>query len=109
METTFGYEPYHEVQNETFFQELCASLLTDGWKGAPLVADGTFLITGSHRYAACCESEVLPQVIDIREIVPNWDEILEDWDNPAWGEGMYAQATGDIPQEIRNAYGIDIW
>lgn len=105
----FGYEPYHEVRDDEKFQALCRSLRTEGWKGAPLVADGEFLITGAHRYAACCAVEVRPEVVDIRDIVPNWDAIMQDWDEPAWGEGMYAQATSDIPAEIRAAYGIDIW
>jgi len=104
----FGYEPYHEVRDSVKFDALCEAIEQHGWQGAPLVADGECLLTGSHRYAACKAVEVKPEVVDIRDIYPEWEEVIADWGNPTWGEGMYAQAVMSLPEGILEQYGIEM-
>lgn len=47
-----GLDPLHEPNNTAKVAELAASMKTNGWQGAPIVAAGEQALTGSHRIAA---------------------------------------------------------
>jgi hypothetical protein len=113
------YEPYHGVHDEDKLATLIGNMVLNGWQGAPVVADGDCLITGSHRWHAVkqiermyeadkTDTEVLLHVVDIRDIYPEFDDLMDEFDNPVVGEPMYAMAIDSLPADIRDAYGIDM-
>jgi hypothetical protein len=115
--TTQEYEPYHGVHNEDKLAALVADMLANGWQGAPVVADGNCLMTGSHRWHAVRKiermheidtPEVLLHVVDIRDIYPEFDDLMDDFDNPIIGEPMYAMAIDNLPEDLKEEYGIDM-
>jgi hypothetical protein len=115
--TTIQYEPYHGVHDEDKLAALVASLLANGWQGVPVVADGDCLMTGSHRWHAVKQiermheidtPEVLLHVVDIRDIYPEFDDLMDDFDNPTIGEPMYAMAIDNLPEALKEMYGIDM-
>lgn len=102
------YTTYHEVRDQAKLAELICSMERHGWQGAPLVADGDQLLTGSHRYPAALAAGITPEVVDIRDICPEWDAIHADEGSPIIGEIEYVWALERIPAAVREAYGIDI-
>jgi hypothetical protein len=113
------YEPYHGVHDEDKLATLIGNMVLNGWQGAPVVADGDCLITGAHRWHAVREiekmyevgktdTEVLLHVVDIRDIYPEFDDLMDEFDNPTIGEPLYAQAIDSLPADIRDTYGIDV-
>jgi hypothetical protein len=115
--TTIQYEPYHGVHDEDKLAALVASMLANGWQGVPVVADGNCLMTGSHRWHAVEQieqmheidaPEVLLHVVDIRDIYPEFDDLMDEFDNPTISEPMYAMAIDNLPEALKEMYGIDM-
>lgn len=102
------YEPYHQIHDEVKYQVLVESMTRHGWQGMPLVADGDCLLTGSHRYPAATAAGVEPEVVDIRDIYPEWDSLHESFGAPTIDEHAYLLAVLALPVEIREHYGIDL-
>ncbi len=101
------HTPFHSVEDENKLAELIASMGANGWQGAPLVADGSQLITGAHRWVAAQEVEIDAPVVDIRDIYPEWDTLHAEYGSPTADERDYTEALMDLPQALRDAYGID--
>jgi hypothetical protein len=102
-----GYTTYHPVYDQTKLAELTASMECHGWQGAPLIADGDQLITGAHRYPAALAAGIVPQIVDIRDIFPAWDDIHAEFGSPTADEYDYVCALEQLPAELRETYGID--
>ena len=103
-----GYNPFHEVIDRNKLAELIESMERDGWQGAPLVADGDQLITGAHRYVASIAAGIDAQVVDIRDIYPEWETLHAEFGSPASNEPDYVCAVLELPADIIEMYGIDV-
>ena len=101
------YTPFHGICDEGKLNDLIASMSANGWQGAPLVADGDQLVTGAHRWVAAREVEINAPVVDIRDIYPEWDTLHAEYGSPTADERDYTEALMDLPQALRDAYGID--
>lgn len=109
-------EVLHEVRDEAKVAELAASIGRDGWQGAPLVADGEQLLTGTHRYAACklvgLADDEIP-TIDVRDLFAGagmdfdatWAEAEDIYGD--WMQAMVC-ALETLPAATRDEYGIDL-
>lgn len=106
----------HEVRDANKLQELVESIDANGWQGSPLVVWGEeFLLTGSHRYAACKElgmSDYEIPTIEIEEVFGeaglNFDELHAEHGCPTISD--YAQVVdllNELPEDIKEKYGID--
>jgi hypothetical protein len=107
--------PLHEVEDWGKVGELMESIKQNGWQGAPLVAWGDQLITGTHRYAAWrklgyCDYD-LP-TIDLSEVFAeagfDIDELHEKYGYPTVDDPEFVDFILELPAEIREKYGIDI-
>lgn len=107
-------EMLHEVRDEAKLAELVASIERDGWQGAPLVADGEQLLTGTHRYAACkalgmADYEI--PTIDVRDLFAeaglDFDATYAENDGGDWMQSMIWTLEA-LPQATRDEYGIDL-
>lgn len=110
----------HEVRDQAKKLVIAAHIQRHGWQGAPLVLDGDeTLLTGTHRLAAHRLLE-LPDyqipTIDIRDIFCEADMWTAD-DEPMdfdyfCGESYAADdliyAIAQLPEAIREAYGLDM-
>ena len=74
------FKPPHEVKNYRKYETLVNRMKRYGWQGAPLLADGVQLLTGSHRYQAAKTAGIDIQVTDVRELIPDWDTICAGYD-----------------------------
>ncbi len=109
--------PYHEPNDADKLARITASMTTDGWTGAPLVAWDDYLLTGAHRYAAAqlagIEDRDIP-VIDIRELAAehghDFDAICvdEDCDGIDANAALVRVLARVLTPEQRDAYGIDL-
>lgn len=102
-----GYTPFHEVRDQDKLANLVASMEVHGWQGAPLVADGEQLVTGTHRYAAAQALEITAPVVDIRDIYPEWDALHAEYGYPTADEYEYTCALAALPEALKAEYGID--
>lgn len=102
--------PLHDVHDKAKVDRLYQSMIAEGWQGAPLVADCEQLITGVHRLAAWQRLDTYddPPVIDIREIVPDYDTLVADYIDCGldWYRAL-ARIIDAMPQDISSAYGLD--
>jgi hypothetical protein len=109
--------PYHEVRDYEHMKKLMASMEANGWVGAPLVIwDDEYLITGSHRYAAAMElgwdeSEI--PTIELAEVFAeaglDFEQLHAEYGYPTIDEhGMLVALLNELPEEIREKYGIDL-
>jgi hypothetical protein len=113
-----GIEPPHAPDEDDKLAELTASMETNGWVGAPLVASRALndagqdrAYTGSHRIVAWNQAGGgnLPCVFieDIAKATGlDWDELMEDHRGDDW-DAATAVAYA-IPADVRDAYGMDI-
>jgi hypothetical protein len=109
-------EALHEVRDEAKVSELAASIAAAGWQGAPLVADGEQLLTGTHRYAAAklvgLADDEIP-TLDVRDLFASvdldfdatWTEAEDIYGD--WYQAM-VYALGQLPTTTRDEYGIDV-
>lgn len=99
----------HEPEDVAKLDQLAMAMREQGWQGAPLVADGDDLITGAHRHYAWTQlvgrAEFEIPIIDIRELCPEYDEIMADESD--WYVGV-TWIVSRLPAEIREQYGLDI-
>lgn len=104
----------HEIRDRAYVAELAASIAANGWQGAPLVVWEDFLITGTHRYAACqsldwTDSEI--PTIDLTEVFEEAGMDLlsthADEDSPTVDEPSFLYVLQALPVAIREKYGID--
>src|SRR2546430_9254865 len=109
--------PYHEVVDQDKVESLAKSMERDGWQGSPLVKWDVYgdLITGVHRYAAAqslgwADSEI--PMIDIGDVFTeaglNFDAVLKGYDNPYLSDAMFVSVLYELPDAMREKYGIDI-
>ena len=105
----------HEVTDGEKVERIAASIEANGWQGAPLVKWGDVLITGVHRYAAAQELELRDSEIPSIEL----DEVFaeagmdiavahEEWGCPTYAEGMFVEFIRELPETVREKYGIDL-
>ena len=100
------YATWNGIEDETKLAELVASMQANGWVGAPLVADNDQLLTGSHRYVAAEQAGIEAPVIDIRELVADWDVLIEET-GCGYDVAVVEVITYEIADEIKVAYGLD--
>ena len=103
----------HEVRDNEKVKRTAKSIKENGWIGAEMVADGDLLITGVHRYAALreldLEHELDEHVIDIRDLVEDYDAKIEERmneDGDEWYEAMKAIVAG-LDADTQAEYGLD--
>lgn len=101
------YTTWHEIRDETKLAALVASMQADGWVGAPLVADNDQLLTGSHRWVAAEMAGIEAPVIDIRELIEDWDVLIDETGLTNYQVAI-TEAVRDLPAAIITEYGIDI-
>lgn len=117
------YMPYHPVfDKEKFhrFVDILQQAMDEGrpWPFPPLVAWDEFLITGSHRYAAAEEvgwereglSIDIVQLVDMFEAAGlDFDALHVQHDSPTIDDSDELIALlGELPDEFRREYGIDL-
>lgn len=115
-----GINPYHEIRDRAKVEEIAASMMVNGWVGAPIVVDGFEGITGVHRLAAAdlvnewyesykSDRQIEVPTIDIREV---WDlaGMTESIDDYLTYETCdeYVIIADMLPAAIREEYGIDV-
>lgn len=103
-----NYATWNGIEDQTKLQNLIDSMEADGWVGAPLVADNNQLLSGSHRYVAAQTAGIDVEVIDIRDIVENWDEILGEYIYDFDYDVAVVYAMNDLANDIKAEYGLDI-
>ena len=108
----------HEIDDEAKAQQLAADMDARGWHGAPLIADGTQLLTGAHRYHAwtrICErpaSEI--PIVDIRDLFAtqnlDYDALMADeaFEGLDWWERLLIVVRENLSADVLHEYGIDI-
>lgn len=124
------HEPPHEVRDTAKLDGLLLSMVRGGWdeECPPLVREGRFLVTGSHRYAAVeCLQRFLAeygesrhqdglevQMVELDEIFEveadlDFEEMCERYGHPiVCQDPMYAQMLDELPTEILERYGLDL-
>ena len=101
-----NYTAWNEVTDTGKLEALIASMQQDGWIGCPLVADNDQLLTGSHRWAAAQEAGIEAPVIDVRELVVDWDMLIDETGYSY--EVAIETVARELPAELKAEYGIDI-
>ena len=107
--------PPHEAHDKAKLTALTADMARRGYRGAPLVAFGEYLITGSHRHAAMRIAGIAIEdhVIAIEAVFEEagldfgaaW--ALEDQPTYDWWDVMTIVCRA-LPKDLRNKYGIDL-
>ena len=95
------FKPPHEVKNYRKYETLVNRMKKYGWQGAPLLADGEQLLTGSHRYEAVLTVGIdILQVTDVRELIPDWDNLVGGLGrrDKAYKMALYANLTKEQVQ-----------
>ncbi|MDE2620825.1 MAG: hypothetical protein KGL54_11750, partial [Sphingomonadales bacterium] len=120
---TGALRPLHEASDHALVRRLARDIAAHGWEGAPLVADGAQLLTGSHRYAAVKRlgwgDEQIPvtRLEDVlREAgVSLWgglestlEELRDSGEHPSRLAAVAAIVNGDVPGKVRRKYGLDL-
>lgn len=108
---------YHPVVSWQKVSELTESMEENGWQGAPLVvADGEYLITGTHRYTAASRnlnwSDYQIPTIELAEVFAedgkDFEALHAEYGSPTIGEtGMFEALLGELSYDICQKYGID--
>lgn len=109
------YEPPPAAESQATVANLSASMRRDGWLGAPLVADGDQLITGSHRHAAWLDihgaDDDIP-TIPLRDVFAEDDlDFDAEWaasGNPVLGDQEFVALLELLSATTREKYGIDL-
>lgn len=106
------YSTPHDIQDEGKLQALIESMSANGWQGAPLVKWGEVdLITGTHRYHAAKEADIEIPVIDLEDVFAeaglDFQAVWEECGEPAYGEYGLTEMLYELPESVREAYGID--
>ncbi len=101
------YAVWHGVIDVEKLNGLIGSMIGSGWVGSPLVADGDQLLTGSHRYVAAEIAGVDVPVVDIREIVADWDALIEET-GYGYEVAVAHVCTYSIGAAIKSDNGLDI-
>lgn len=100
---------YHEVRDAEKLQSLIASMESNGWQGAPLVAIGDELITGSHRYAAWREVFDTDYGLPVVQLADIFEESGLDLDATMEEENYeLVWVLEALSHEVREEYGIDV-
>lgn len=96
--------------------DLAAAIDAAGWQGAPLVADGEMLLTGSHRYDAAVRvlgwtANDVPTV-DVREVFADagadYDAMLaKQMDSGLSWEVAVPLLLAELPAAVVAEYGFD--
>ncbi len=107
--------PLHEIRDPAKLQRLIESISAHGWQGAPLVTWDCYLLTGTHRYAACqalgwVDADI--PTIDISDVYAeaglDWDALWHDYDCPTMDQwGVVESLLRELPPTVRRKYGID--
>lgn len=106
------YYPPHSVTDQAHCEAIKQSLSESGWTGSPLVSDGYFLITGSHRYEAARQliqngelDRNEPEIIDIRDLFGaealDFDALMTE------NSDDLVYVLSHLPAAVREEYGID--
>ena len=108
-----GYEPLHDAWDTPRLNSILESMKENGWIGAPLVAWGSHLVTGSHRYEAARLLEIDVPVVQLDDVFAeaglSLDEIHESCGSPTIGDWSGVVEMFDhLPAEIKAKYGIQI-
>ena len=106
--------PPHEITDPDKVKALVASIEANGWQGPPLVRDGEYLITGTHRYAAAQELGMMDHEIPTIELAQLFedagldiDELHAEYDHPTIDDPLFDHFLGELPQDILDKYGIE--
>lgn len=106
------YLRWHEPEDNDKVERLAQAMRESGWQGAPLVCWGEQLYTGAHRSAAAEKAGIEFPVIDIEEIFEeagiDLDEAHEWAGYPTADDTAMTMVFAELPQSIKDKYGIDI-
>lgn len=107
-----GYATPHDVTDEDKAEEIAADMAEHGWRGAPLVVlrDYARTLTGVHRLAAAEQAGVPVPGVNAEELfeacgIDLWErreEIDGDLDE------VLRVLVAELPEDVRDAYGLDI-
>jgi len=103
------YLPYHKIRDHDKVDALVTSMDEAGWQGPPIVVDGHQAITGTHRLAAWLQlhghHRDVPavQIADLFTVADmDYEAVMRDMDY------QLADAIEYLPEDSREAYGIDV-
>lgn len=107
--------PYHGVEDKHKFEALRADMTSSGWKGAPLVAVGNDLITGSHRYhawVAAGKPERQIPVVQLRDLYKanglSLTKVMREEKVRGPDDANFIYVLDALPDAVKEEYGIDI-
>lgn len=107
-----AYLKWHDPEDSDKVQQLAQAMRENGWQGAPLVAWGEQLYTGAHRSAAAKIAGIEFPVIDLEAIFEeaeiDFEEALEWAGYPTADDTAMTMVFAELPQDIKDKYGIDI-
>lgn len=106
------YHPLHEITDEAKLETLTAAMTSAGWVGAPLVAFGDDLITGTHRYAAALAADIEIPVIQLADLFAaaglDLGQTCEEEDAFDTRDGNFKFVANTLPSDLLEEYGIEI-
>jgi len=108
--------PPHDPDDLDKVRALTDDMAARGWVGAPLVAFGEQLVTGSHRYAAAraldwTDADVPTVTLEevFAEAGLDFAAVYADHDEPAFGSFEFGyMVRHELPAAVRDRYGIDV-
>ena len=108
-----NYAPRHDVYDPTKRDHIAADMTTNGWHGAPIVADTDTAraITGSHRISAANRAGVAIPAVDLTDLaracgIDPWEYIADNGYSDL--EDALPHLCAELPADVRDAYGLDI-
>ncbi|MGV9679094.1 hypothetical protein ACWDSJ_27750 [Nocardia sp. NPDC003482] len=119
-ETTMsGLQPVHDATDTDKVRALAEDMRENGWRGAPLVAEGEQCLTGSHRLEAVRslsrEGVDIPipriQVDDLCEAFgADWQALKDEYDlQQGWGVVEAGRHLDEVlPPEVMEYLGLDL-
>ena len=103
-------EGWHGVEDEQKVDRLLASILKDGWIGAPVVLwTENLAITGVHRLAAARSAGIQVPVVWLSTLAPKAVETATEYiaDGYHWSAAIEI-AVAEVDPHVLDRYGIDI-
>lgn len=98
------FTPWHEVVDTAKRDAIAASMACHGWVGPPILVDGEYACTGSHRLGAVeklCNDEGILMAIEYVEVADLCAEFGLDWEAILYEHSIVISEADEERPEIR--------